>query len=82
MGKRLKPPIRETTDPKTWRNQITESIKMVKTLNLQSYEKIIIGERLRHFGTDFENNLFVDNDFFYISADVEGLYKLRFKDFR
>jgi hypothetical protein len=53
-----------------------------KTLNLQSYEKIIIGERLRHFGTDFENNLFVDNDFFYISADVEGLYKLRFKDFR
>ena len=47
------------------------------------FEKINLGGRLRHFGTDKKGELFVDNEnYFYISMDRDGLYKIKFDNFR
>ena len=47
------------------------------------FEKINLGGRLRHFGTDKTGELFVDNEnYFYISMDRDGLYKIKFDNFR
>tara|TARA_Y100000590_G_scaffold401058_1_gene485663 strand:+ start:1036 stop:2262 length:1227 start_codon:yes stop_codon:yes gene_type:complete len=51
-----------------------------KVLNV---EKIFIGKRLRHFGVKESGDLFSDNeDYFYITADRDGLYKVKFDQFR
>ena len=49
---------------------------------LVSYEKIIIDKRLRHFGLNKNGTLHVNKENFYISSDKDGLYKIKFKDFR
>ncbi len=51
-------------------------------LNLISLEQFKIGQRLRHFGLNKSNEIFQMNDFFYISVDGEGIYKMIFKDLR
>jgi len=46
-------------------------------------EKIFIEKRLRHFGLDKNSNLYFDKENnFYISADNDGLYKVKFDGFR
>jgi len=46
-------------------------------------EKIFIEKRLRHFGLDKNSNLYIDKENnFYISADNDGLYKVKFNQFR
>jgi len=46
-------------------------------------EKILIDKRLRHFGLNIDSNLFIDNqNNFYITADGDGLYKVKFDKFR
>ena len=46
-------------------------------------ERIPLEKRLRHFGLNAESNLFVDDkNNFYITADNDGLYKIRFDKFR
>ena len=48
-----------------------------------SIEKIRLKKRLRHFGLESSGDLFVDNEnYFYISADGDGLYKVKFDEFR
>ena len=48
-----------------------------------TFEKINLGGRLRHFGLDKFSKLFVDSEgHFYISMDKDGLYKVKFNDFR
>ena len=50
---------------------------------LISYEKIPLQKRLRHFGVNLNSKLFSDsNHNFYFSADNDGIYKAKFKDFR
>ncbi len=50
---------------------------------LISYEKIPLQKRLRHFGVNSNSKLFSDsNHNFYFSADNDGIYKAKFKDFR
>ena len=51
---------------------------------LISYEKILINKRLRHFGLEEEKaTLFLDdNENFFITADNDGLYKIKFDNFR
>ena len=49
---------------------------------LVSYEKIIIDKRLRHFGLNKNGTLHLNKENFYISSDKDGLYKIKFKDFR
>ena len=47
------------------------------------FEKINLGGRLRHFGLDKTGKLFVDSKgHFYISMDKDGLYKIKFNNFR
>ena len=54
-----------------------------KDNNVIIYEKINLGNRLRHFGLDYEGKLFVDNkNHFYISMDRDGLYKVKFDNIR
>ena len=51
-----------------------------KVLNV---EKIFIGKRLRHFGVKESGDLFLSNEnYFYITADSDGLYKVKFDKFR
>ncbi len=46
-------------------------------------EKILLDKRLRHFGLNTNSSLFVDNENnFYITADGDGLYKVKFDKFR
>ena len=46
-------------------------------------EKILLDKRLRHFGLNIHSKLFVDDkNHFYITADNDGLYKVRFDKFR
>ena len=46
-------------------------------------EKILLDKRLRHFGLNIHSRLFVDDkNHFYITADNDGLYKVRFDKFR
>ena len=48
-----------------------------------SVEKIFIGKRLRHFGIRKSGNLFLNEEnYFYITADRDGLYKVKFDNFR
>tara|TARA_B100001123_G_scaffold398597_1_gene482807 strand:- start:236 stop:1495 length:1260 start_codon:yes stop_codon:yes gene_type:complete len=48
-----------------------------------SVERILLDKRLRHFGLDIHSKLFVDDkNHFYITADNDGLYKVRFDKFR
>ena len=48
-----------------------------------SFEKINLNGRLRHFGLDKTGKLFVDSkNHFFISMDKDGLYKIKFTDFR
>jgi aldose sugar dehydrogenase len=49
---------------------------------LVSFEKIPIDKRLRHFGLNQDGTLHQDKTSFYISSDKDGLYKIKFKDFR
>ena len=54
-----------------------------KTERLFSYEKISLEKRLRHLGLDENAELYTENDdSFFFSADDEGIYKAKFKDFR
>ena len=47
------------------------------------FEKINLGGRLRHFGLDKNGKLFIDSEsHFYVSMDKDGLYKVKFSDFR
>ena len=47
------------------------------------FEKINLGGRLRHFGLDENGKLFLDNNgHFYVSMDKDGLYKVKFNNFR
>jgi len=51
-----------------------------KVLNV---EKIFIGKRLRHFGVKESGDLFLSSkNYFYITADSDGLYKVKFDNFR
>tara|TARA_B100001250_G_scaffold355018_1_gene329259 strand:+ start:1292 stop:2566 length:1275 start_codon:yes stop_codon:yes gene_type:complete len=48
-----------------------------------SVEKIFIGKRLRHFGVKESGDLFLSNEnYFYITADRDGVYKVKFDKFR
>ena len=48
-----------------------------------SVEKIFIGKRLRHFGIKESGDVFLSNEnHFYITADQDGLYKVKFDKFR
>lgn len=50
--------------------------------NLVNYEQIKIGKRLRHFGLDYNGNLFYDNNSFYVISDELEILKINFKSFR
>ena len=53
--------------------------------SVNSIEKIYLGEdlRLRHFVTNFKNELYEDdNGYIYVSADRVGIYKIGFEKFR
>ena len=50
-------------------------------LNVISYEKFKIGERLRHFGLK-NNQLFIKKNTFFISADGAGIFSAQFDNFR
>ena len=46
-------------------------------------EKILLNKRLRHFALNKDGNLFVDSEgYFYITADGDGMFKIRFDNFR
>ena len=46
-------------------------------------ERIKLKKRLRHFGLRKDGTIFFDqNDYFYITADNDGLYKVKFNKFR
>ena len=48
-----------------------------------SVEKIFLEKRLRHFGLDKSGNLYLDKEnYFYITSDNDGLYKIQFDKFR
>ena len=48
-----------------------------------SVEKIFLEKRLRHFGLDKTGILYLDREnYFYVSADKDGLYKIKFDKFR
>jgi len=50
---------------------------------LFAYEKIPLDKRLRHFALNQEADLYNDEDSsFYFSADKDGIYKAKFKNFR
>ena len=54
-----------------------------KNNNIIILEKINLGNRLRHFGLDYEGKLFIDSkNHFYISMDRDGMYKVKFVNFR
>ena len=53
-----------------------------KKNKLVSLEKIIVDKRLRHFGLNKDGTLHQNKENFYISSDKDGLYKIKFKDFR
>ena len=50
-------------------------------LNVISYEKFKIGERMRHFGKK-NNKLYQKNNTFFISADGSGIFSAKFNNFR
>ena len=50
-------------------------------LNVISYEKFEIGERMRHFGKK-ENKLYEKNNVFFVSADGAGIFRATLDNFR
>ena len=49
---------------------------------VQSYEQILLEERLRKFGRDLEMKLYEDEEnYFYLVTDQNNLYKLKFNNF-
>ena len=49
---------------------------------VQSYEQILLEERLRKFGRDLKMKLYEDEEnYFYLVTDQNNLYKLRFTNF-
>ncbi len=50
-------------------------------LNVISYEKFEIGERMRHFGKK-DNELYEKNNIFFVSADGAGIFSATFDNFR
>jgi len=50
--------------------------------SLVNYEQIKIGKRLRHFGLDYNGNLFNDKGSFYVITDDLEILKITFKNFR
>ena len=50
-------------------------------LNVISYEKFEIGERMRHFGKK-DNELYEKNNIFFVSADGAGIFSAKFDNFR
>lgn len=54
----------------------------IENKNLVSYEQIKIGKRMRHFGLDFNGNLFIDKNSFYVISDDLEILKITFKNFR
>ena len=50
-------------------------------LNVVSYEKFEIGERMRHFGKK-DNKLYEKNNIFFVSADGAGIFSAKFDNFR
>jgi len=54
-----------------------------KNNNVIISEKINLSNRLRHFGLDYNGKLFIDSkNHFHISMDHDGLYKVKFENFR
>ena len=54
-----------------------------KNNKLINYEKILLDKRLRNFGVSPDGKLFLDKkNYFYVTSDKDGIYKLKFKDFR
>ena len=53
-----------------------------KNFSLISLEKFLVDQRLRHFGLNHQNKMYQKNNFFYISVDGEGLYEMKFNNFR
>ena len=49
---------------------------------LISLEKILIKKRLRHFGVDKGAKLYSEKNNFYFSADNDGIYEAKFKNFK
>ena len=47
-----------------------------------SIEKIIIGMRLRQFAKNENNSHYEGNNHIYVSADQEGVLKIKFLNFR
>ena len=48
-----------------------------------SVEQILLKKRLRHFGLKKSGELYLDKDNnFFITADKDGLYKVKFDKFR
>jgi len=50
-------------------------------LNVISYEKFKIGERMRHFGK-INNELYEKDNIFFVSADGAGIFSVTFDNFR
>lgn len=58
-------------------------IFIINENSILNIEKISLKKRLRHFGLDKSGKLFFDKeDYFYITADNDGLYKVKFSKFR
>ena len=49
---------------------------------LISLEKILTEKRLRHFGVDKNAKLYSEKNSFYFSADNNGIYEAKFKNFK
>ena len=53
-----------------------------KNLSVISIERFKIDQRLRHFALNKKNKLFQNENYFYISVDGDGIYKMKFDNFR
>ena len=64
-------------------NVCPENLSTYYQNNILNIEKISFKKRLRHFGLDKSGKLFFDKEgYFYITADNDGLYKVKFSKFR
>ena len=53
-----------------------------ENLSVISLERFKIDQRLRHFALNKNNKLFQNENYFYISVDGDGIYKMKFDNFR
>ena len=53
-----------------------------KKTNVISVEKFKFGQRLRHFGLNKDNKMFLKDNSFFITADSFGVIKVEFNNFR